>query len=79
MNFPEELSLIEALLESCESGDWKIRLESMCSISQLSNKYPEEFGQHRCSSKVVDVLSKQINDPNLKVAVNALKIFKETA
>jgi len=32
--------------------------------------------QHKSNSKIADVLSKQINDPNLKVAINALKIFQ---
>ena len=31
--------------------------------------------QYRSSSRIIDVLSKQINDPNSKVAVNALKVF----
>jgi hypothetical protein len=47
----------------------------MTSISIIALNYPEELLQHRCGSKIVDVLSKQINDPNAKVAVNALKIF----
>ena len=28
------------------------------------------------NTKFIDVLSKQIGDPNVKVATNALKIFK---
>lgn len=35
--------------------------------------------QHRSSSKIIDVMSKQINDPNVKVATNALKIYLELA
>lgn len=31
--------------------------------------------QYRSSSRIIDVLSKQINDPNSKVAANALKVF----
>ena len=48
----------------------------MCLISELCKKYPEELVQHRSSGKVIDVLSKQINDPNNKVAINALRIFE---
>ena len=33
--------------------------------------------QHRSSSRVIDILSKQINDPNVKVATNALKTFQD--
>lgn len=47
----------------------------MTNISQLCKTYTEEILQHRSSSKIMDVLSKQINDPNVKVATNALKIF----
>jgi hypothetical protein len=46
-------------------------------ISDLCRKYTEEVLQHRSSSKFIDVLSKQINDPNVKVATNALKTFLE--
>lgn len=33
--------------------------------------------QHRLNGKTMDVLSKQIGDPNVKVASNALKILKQ--
>lgn len=51
----------------------------MTFISELCSKYSEEIIQHRSSSKIIDVLSKQINDPNVKVASNALKIFLDIA
>jgi phage-related protein len=35
------------------------------------------MSQHKSSSRIIDVLSKQINDPNVKVAINALKVFQE--
>jgi hypothetical protein len=35
------------------------------------------MSQHKLSSKVIDLLSKQISDPNLKVASNALTIFSD--
>jgi hypothetical protein len=47
----------------------------MSSIFKVIEKYPEESFQYRLSSKIIDVLSQQINDLNTKVAVNALKIF----
>jgi hypothetical protein len=47
----------------------------MSQISEICTNHVEEILQHRSNSKVIDVLSKQINDPNTKVAVNALKIF----
>lgn len=51
----------------------------MKDIQELSLQFPVEFAQYKLSSKVVDVLSKQISDPNLKVALNALAIFSELA
>lgn len=48
----------------------------MTSISEIYLIFPEEASQHRLNTKFVDVLSKQIGDPNVKVATNALKIFK---
>jgi hypothetical protein len=47
----------------------------MSAIAELCRAYPEEVLQHRSSSRIADILSKQINDPNTKVATNALKIF----
>jgi len=47
----------------------------MSRISQICQKYVEEVLQHRSNSKIIDIISKQINDPNTKVATNALKIF----
>jgi integrase len=38
--FPEEFDELEQLLEGCESGDWKVRLESMTRISELCGHYP---------------------------------------
>lgn len=38
--------------------------------------FPDEASQHRINNKIIDVLSKQIGDPNVKVATNALRIFK---
>lgn len=49
----------------------------MTLISEICLKFHEEIVQHRSSSKIIDVLSKQINDPNVKVALNALKVFQE--
>lgn len=49
----------------------------MTLISDICSRFPEEIGQHRMSSRIVDVLSKQINDPNAKVALNALRIFQD--
>ena len=42
----------------------------------ILEKYPKELAQHRLSGRVMDVLSKQIGDPNVKVAANALKILQ---
>ena len=49
----------------------------MSQIAEICRKYIEEILQHRSNSKIMDILSKQINDPNTKVATNALKIFIE--
>ena len=48
----------------------------MSEISEIYITYPEEASQHRMNTKFIDVLSKQIGDPNVKVATNALKILK---
>lgn len=48
----------------------------MTQISQICFQYNEELLQHKSCSRVIDVLSKQINDPNVKVALNALKVFQ---
>ena len=49
----------------------------MAAIYQtLIEPYPRELAQHRLSGKIMDVLSKQISDPNFKVATNALKILQ---
>jgi hypothetical protein len=37
--------------------------------------YPKEFAEHKLSGKIMDILSKQIGDPNTKVATNALRIL----
>ena len=42
----------------------------------LIEPYPKELAQHRLSGKIMDVLSKQVSDPNFKVATNALKILQ---
>lgn len=63
------------MLQKCESSDWKLRVEAMKEVHQLASQYLLEMSQHKLSSKVVDLLSKQISDPNLKVATNALTIF----
>jgi hypothetical protein len=47
----------------------------MKEVGDLSLKFPAEMSQYKMNSKVMDILSKQISDPNLKVAMNALNIF----
>ena len=51
----------------------------MSQVGEVCRRFSEEIMQHRSSSRVVDVLSKQINDPNTKVACNALRIFTDLA
>lgn len=48
----------------------------MSEINEIYITYPEEASQHRMNTKFIDVLSKQIGDPNVKVATNALRILK---
>lgn len=65
------------MLENCESSDWKIREKNMTIIYEnVICPYPREVGQHRLGGRIMDVLSKQISDPNVKVATNALKIVQ---
>jgi len=51
----------------------------MKEIHELSERFPTELAQYKLSSRVADVMSKQISDPNLKVALNALGIFNDVA
>ena len=65
------------MLEQCESSDWKVREKYMTTIYEsLLVPYPRETAQHRLGGRIMDVLSKQISDPNVKVATNALRIVQ---
>ena len=46
---------------------------------EIIEPYPKELVQHRLSGKVMDVLSKQMGDPNSKVASGALKILQKVS
>lgn len=64
------------MLKECESSEWKIRIENISKIINMIKNYPKEMTQYRMSSKAMDAISRQINDPNIKVALNALNLFK---
>ena len=48
----------------------------MIKLIELAKVYPEEISQHKAGTKMMDILSRQINDPNSKVSTNALTLFK---
>jgi aspartokinase-like uncharacterized kinase len=57
-------------------GEWKVRLETLIKIVDIIKKFPEETAQHKMGAKCMDLIGKQINDPNSKVSTNALNLFK---
>ncbi len=75
INFPVEFGNLEGLLTLCQSSDWKVRMEKINEVYEICDQYPEEAMQHRHSGKIIDVFSKQISDPNVKVSLNSLKLL----
>lgn len=66
---------MQSYIDMSSSSEWKKRIEATQSIKKLAMQYPNEFVQYRSSCHVMDILSKQIAEPNLKVSTNAMEIF----
>ena len=62
-------------MRNCEENEWKIRQSALSKLASIAKEFPEEISQFRLSTRVVEVFAKQSNDPNAKVATNALTLF----
>lgn len=65
------------MIDLSNSSEWKKRIEASQGLKLLGLKFPQEFVQYRSSCHFLDILGKQIAEPNMKVSVNAMEIFIE--
>lgn len=48
-------------------------------VGEILEQYPQELTQYKLAPRVMDAMSRQVNDPNPKVAVAALSLFRHVA
>ena len=65
------------MLDNGNSSDWKKRTEALSQVKNLALRHPNEFVQYRSSTHFVDVMCKQINEPNMRVSMGSMSVFLE--
>lgn len=54
-----------------------MRQTALSKIAAIAKNFPSEMSQYRLNTRVIEVFAKQSNDPNSKVATNALTLFMQ--
>jgi hypothetical protein len=65
------------LLLVCETSEWKARQTALSKLAAIAKEFPAEMSQYRLNTRIIEIFAKQSNDPNAKVATNALTLFMQ--